>query len=185
VELLARLVEICDHPQRYRRLWADEDAALAESEQAIASGRVRIDERPDLDLAVIQVPDDAPRTGGHRFASQWVAGLHPMAVHNATPCLSVASVRGHRYEFEYRYESWVQYRTRRPRPRADLGPLAEQLTAAEGSGGRWVFEGPGALIHRLYLTGAGESTIPFVTFRSMLESHLGSAPPAWDPYAVV
>jgi hypothetical protein len=184
-ELLGRLVEICDHPDQYRHMWADEDATLAESERLIAAGSVRIDEAPDLDLAEVNVPDDAPRAGGHRFTSQWVAGLHPIAVHNATQCLAVVSVRGRHYEFAYRYESWVQYRTRRPRPRVDLGPLAEKLSADETCGGRWVFEGAGALIPRLYLAGADESSVSPARFRSMLEAYLQSAPPAWDPYSLV
>jgi hypothetical protein len=163
-------------------MWAEEDGALDESERLIASGKVRIDEVPDLDLAVIDVPDDAPTSGGHRFASQHVAGLHPMAVHNATNCLAVLSVRGQAFEFAYRYESWVQYRTRRPRPRADLGPLAEELTGAEARGGRWVYEGAGGLTPRLYLAGTEESSLPPARVRAMLEAHLRSAPPAWDPY---
>ena len=184
-ELLGRLVEICDHPDRHRHLWADEDATLAESERLITSGKVRIDEVSALDFAVVNVPDDAPHSGGHRFASQRVAGLHPMAVHNATRCLSILTISGRAFEFAYRYESWVQYRTVRPRPRADLGPLADQLSIAETSGGRWIFEGAGALIPRLYLVDADESSLPAARFRSMLEGYLGSAPPAWDPYTVV
>ena len=183
-ELLGKLVEMCEHPDRYRELWADEDAALAESERLITSGRVRIDEVPDLDLAVIEVPDDAPARGGHRFAGQWVAGLHPMAVHNAIRSLSILSARGGTFEFAYRYESWVQYRSRRPHPRVDLGPLAERLTGEEAGGGRWVFEGASALIPRLYLTGAEESSLSRGRFRALLEAELRSAPPAWDPYAV-
>jgi len=183
-ELLDRLVELCERPDRYRALWADEDAALAESERLIASGRVGIEEVPDLDLAVVEAPTESPVAGGHRFASGWSPGLHPMALHNATGRFAILSVRGHRYELAYRYESWVQYRTSRPRPRVDLAPLAEELSAEERDGGRWVFEGAGALIPRLYLTGDGESTLAPSRFRSRLEAFLANAPPAWDPYAV-
>ena len=96
---------------------------------------------PDVDLAVVTVPEQAPRGGGHRFGGQWVAGLHPMAVHNATERGAVLTVRGNHYEFAYRYESWVQFRTRAVRPRVDLAPLAERLTArkrrAAGRCGGW------------------------------------------------
>jgi hypothetical protein len=183
-ELLGRLVEICEHPDRYRGLWADEDATLTESERLIASGLVRIKEVPTLDLAVVEAPTDGPVAGGHRFASDWASGLHPMAVHNATRCFTIVSVRGRRYELTYRYEGWVQYRSRRPRPRVDLAPLAGQLSAEERDGGRWVFEGAGALVPRLYLVGDGESTLAPTRFRSLLEAFLAEAPPAWDPYAV-
>ena len=106
-----------------------------------------------------------------------------MAVNNATSMFAVLSVRGRRYEFLYRYESWIQYRTRTPRPRVDLRPLAEELTAGETSGGRWVFEGVEALVPRLYLNGSDESSLSPGLFRSRLEAYLAAATPAWDPYA--
>ena len=43
---------------------------------------------------------DAPDAGGHRFGGDWTSGLHPMAVHNATPRLVVATARGRRYDVE-------------------------------------------------------------------------------------
>jgi hypothetical protein len=183
-ELLGRLVEISERPDRYRSLWTEEDATLTESERAITSGRVTIDEVPGLDLAVVEAPVNSPVAGGHRFASDWATGLHPMAMHNATTRFTIVSVRGQRYELTYRYEGWVQYRTRRPRPRADLAPLAERLSAEETDGGRWVFDGAGALVPRLSLAGGAESTLSPARFRSVLEAYLAEASPAWDPYAV-
>jgi hypothetical protein len=177
-------VEMTEHPDRYRSLWAEEDATLTESEGAITSGRVTIDEVPGLDLALVEATPDSPAAGGHRFASDWAIGLHPMAVHNATTRFTILSVRGRRYEVTYRYEGWVQYRTRRPRPRADLAPLAERLSAEETGGGRWVFDGAGALVPRLSLAGGAESTLSPARFRSVVEAYLAEAPPAWDPYAV-
>ena len=106
-----------------------------------------------------------------------------MAVNNATSMLSLLTIRGARYEFTYRYESWVQYRSKRPRPRVDLAPLAEQLTADETSGGRWTAEGVDGLTPRLYLAGADESSLAPDHVRSRLVDHLATAAPAWDPYA--
>lgn len=183
-ELLPRLTELCDHPERSRDLWEDEDHTLTTSEAMIRAGRVEIEDVPSLDLAVVKVPVDAPDAGGHRFGSQWVRGLHPMALNNATARFAVLLMRGSSYEFTYRYESWVQYRTRRPRPRVDLWPLADDLNGDESSGGRWVFEGVETLAPRLYLSGADESSLSPATFRQRVEAHLASAPPAWDPYAV-
>jgi hypothetical protein len=181
-ELLGRLPELCDHPDRYRQLWAVEDETLSASEAVVRSGAVQIEEVPSLDLAVITLPENAPDGGGHRFASQWVTGLHPMAVNNASERLALLSMRGSSYEFTYRYESWVQYRSRRPRPRVDLRPLADELTADETSGGHWVFEGVETLTPRLYLRGAEESSLTPSTLRSRLEAHLATSEPAWNPY---
>jgi hypothetical protein len=186
-ELLGRLPDVCDRPDHYRAHWAEEDETLAASEAALASGAVTITEVPDVDLAVVDVPERAPAGGGHRFGGQWVDGLHPMAVNNATERGAVLTVRGRRYEVAYRYESWVQFRTRAVRSRVDLAPLAEQLTAAEGDHGgsvSWVAERISGLTPRLAPAGDQESSLEPTVVRSLVEAHLRAAPPAWDPYAI-
>lgn len=181
-ELLPRLVEMATDPERYEALWAEEDAALTASEEQVATDVV-IDEVPDLDLAVVTVPEDAPAGGGHRFGGDWAAGLHPMAVHNATDRLALLTIRGRRYEVLYRYETWVQLRSRRPRPRRDLAPLAAALTEREEAGAEWVADSPGSLTAGLRLVDAdAESSLDPSTFRALVEDHLRTAPPAWDAY---
>jgi hypothetical protein len=185
IELLGRLAEVCDHPDRSRALWADEDATLQASEAAIASGAVQIDERPDLDLAVVTVSPTAPHAGGHRFGGGWVHGLHPMAVHNATPCGALVTRRGPHYEFAYRYESWVQYRSRAVRPRVDLSPLAERLNEEERNGARWRADDVSALTPVLSTAAENaESSLQPDRFVALVAEHLRTAPPAWDPYRV-
>jgi hypothetical protein len=112
----------------------------------------------------------------------WIRGLHPMAINNATGRFALLCVRGRQYDFSYRYESWVQFQTRRPRPRVDLLSLAAELSAEEPGDARWIFDGAGALNPRLHLAGADESCLPLEEFRSRLETHLRTLPPAWDPY---
>jgi hypothetical protein len=182
-DMLGRLPEVLEQPDRFRNLWADEDATLTESERLVQSGAVRIEEDLSLDLAVVFVPEDAPDAGGHRFGGgRWVHGLHPMAVNNATACFALLTVRGTRYEFSYRYESWVQYRSATPRLRVDLAPLAAELSADEPGDARWVFEDVGDLSPRLYLTDARESALDPAVFRARVEHALRTAPQAWDPY---
>jgi hypothetical protein len=106
---------------------------------------VAVTEHADIDLAVFDIGADAVLSGGHRFAHVWEEGLHPMAVANATGCGAVLTRHGRHYRFMYRYESWVQYRSRRPRGRRDLAPLAEALSALEPSGVRWVYDGSAGL----------------------------------------
>ncbi|MFZ0666297.1 MAG: DUF6687 family protein [Acidimicrobiales bacterium] len=189
-ELLPRLTDICDHPDNYAELWADEDRSLSESEEAIRSKAVTIEEDPALDVAIFHVPEDAPDKGGHLFAGNWRKGLHPMAMHNATKMFRVILVRGSRYELYYRYESWVQYRTSRPLPRVDLAPLADQLNALEQSEeSHWKAGKFSAIAPELVLVRGGgggkspESTIGAEQFVETAKRHLAEAPPAWDPYA--
>jgi hypothetical protein len=187
-ELLPRLTDICERVDDYRALWAEEDATLDASEEAITSGRVTIDEDPQLDLAVVSVPDDAPSAGGHLFAGDWRMGLHPMAVNNATGMFTLLVVTGARYELFYRYESWVQYRSARPRPRVDLAPLADELNSVETSEGKWVSSKVSALSPKLHLQGPDKSSPPESgidprRFIEKVKAHLAFAPAAWDPYA--
>jgi len=179
-ELLPRLPEILDDLESYRRYWEAEDEVLAAGEDAIRSGEIRIEELPAIDLAIVTVPEVLPERAVHRFASGRHAACHPMAIHNATRCFRILSMQGRRYELQYRYESWVQYVSRRPLPRVDLAPLAERLTSAE-DGVRWVFEGVDAITPRLRLDGF-PSGLARERIRDEVVTFLGSAQPAWDPY---
>jgi hypothetical protein len=189
-ELMGRLPELCDHTDRFRALWADEDETLSASMGALASGEVTIREVPDVDLAVVdvRVPAAAPSGGGHRFASQWAGGLHPMALYNATDCGAILTVRGRRYELAYRYESWVQFRTRAVRPRRDLVPLADAFTSMEAEAGGsavWRAEMVSGLTPVLSLRDdEAESRLAPERVLSVVEEGLRTAPPAWDPYEI-
>jgi hypothetical protein len=114
------------------------------------------------------------------------APLHPAAVHSATSCLRVATIAGTRMELRYRYESWVRLTRGRPRPRVDLGPLAQRLTAEEEGAARWSFDGAGALTAALHPAGdEGATTISGERFVALLSDELAdldAGPPAWDPY---
>jgi hypothetical protein len=183
--LLDRVPELLDHPDRFRTYWADEDAHLEASENAIAAGVVRIEELVDLDLAVVTVPDDWTIRPVHRFTITGAQAVHPTAVNNATDRFRVLYVRANHYELQYRYETWVRYETRRPPGRIDLTPLAEELSAREPGDARWVFDGVGAIAPALHLVGAdpdAPSAIPPEQFRAQVIDALRAGVPAWDPY---
>ena len=142
---------------------------------------------PDLDLAVVEVAESAPDGGGHRFGGQWVSGLHPIALHGATERGALLTMRGSHYELAYRYESWVQFRTRPVRARVDLGPLAERLNDAEADAGgecTWVAADVSGLTPTLAPAADAESVLAPDVVRDLAEAYLREAPPAWDPYRV-
>lgn len=183
-ELLPRLTEIMDHPDRYRRYWEAEDAWLAESEAALRSGRVTIHEIPSVDLAVVTVEPGLGGGPAHRFALPvgFRVRVHPMAVHNATRRFRILLAEGHRYQLQFRYETWVQYVSARPMPRVDLKPLAGRLTKAERGHGEWSFNSVASTLGRLEPVGAGDSSLPLDVLTRAVVAFLESAPPAWDPY---
>jgi hypothetical protein len=183
--LLDRVPELLDDPDHFRTYWADEDAHLEASENAIAAGVVRIEELVDLDLAVVTVPDDWAVRPVHRFTITGAQAVHPTAVDNATDRFRVLYVCGRHYELQYRYETWVRYVSRRPPGRIDLTPLAEELSAREPADVRWVFDGVGVIAPALHLVGAGPdapSAIPPDRFRAQVIDALTAGVPAWNPY---
>ncbi len=99
----------------------------------------------------------------------------------------MATIAGGRVEVRYRYESWVRLVSRRPRPRVDLAPVAAELTKAETAGGRWVFDGAGAITGALHLAGGARSTLDPEHVVDVVCRHLeylDAGPAAWDPFAV-
>ncbi|HWL44898.1 MAG TPA: DUF6687 family protein [Ilumatobacter sp.] len=181
-EALPQVLDMLLEGDRFRDLWGDEDAELDRSEHALASGAIRLVEHPELDLAVATAADGWRRSRGHRFGGDEYEGVHPMALNNATACARVLFVHGRRYRYTDRYETWVQYVSRRPPARRDLRPLAEQLTAAEAGTVVWSASPPGALSPTL--DHDGESSLDATTVFETLTRHLRTAPPAWDPYAI-
>lgn len=181
--LLERVPELLDHPERFRELWAEEDAHLNESEAAIASGAVTIEEIEELDLAVVTVPEAWARVPVHRFTISMHQPLHPTAVNQATERFRILYVHGQTYELQYRYETWVRYLSRRPPGRIDLTALADELTALEPGEVHWIFDGVGAIAPTLHLVGGGAaSAIAREHFRERVVQVLATGTSSWDPY---
>jgi hypothetical protein len=182
-ETLPLLVPMLTDPDRFRSLWADEDERLSASEAALEAGDVTVAELEAVDLAIVTIGAAEPARPGHRFGDGrlHLAEIHPMAINNATTCLRQLLVSGRRYRYVDRYESWVQYRTRRPLPRVDLRPLAGSLTQLEAGPTTWQADPPSTLTPQLWSGDESSLTVEAVT--AELVHHLVSAEPAWDPYA--
>jgi hypothetical protein len=179
---LPRLLDMVDHPDDWLALWEDEDAHLGESLDAIAFGAVPLTEYPEVDLAVLDVPDEWVRRASHRFTIGAREAVHPMAVNNSTSCLRVAVLQGRRYRVELRYESWVMLTSRPVLPRPDLRLLAAELTAAEPGDAVWRADAPGTLTPTLRLVDDRESGIAAHDFVQRVQDFLATAPAAWDPF---
>jgi hypothetical protein len=166
----------------FRELWRAEDEKLTLSEQLIENGRITIEERPGIEMAVVSIPPDLTAQRVHRFTQGKFEECHPFALHNRTLCTRLFIVQGQRVEFRYRYETWVQFASRKPLLRVDLRTLAEELNREEMSGGVWTFDGVERITPRLHLEGSDTTSIAPASIRTRLEHHLATSPPAWDPY---
>lgn len=184
-EMLGRLPELIDNIDGYRDLWAEEDSHLTVSERALASGAATISEDAELDLAVVTINEELGPLGGHRFGGRSFQGFHPMALHNATDRVALLLLHNTTYRFTYRYEGWVQFCSRRVRPRVDLEPLAVALTQRESNGAVWASTPPGDLTPELFVVGIGESSLVADEIVEAVRAHLRTAPAAWNPWEAI
>jgi hypothetical protein len=179
--MLQFLPELLQRLPACERLWAAQDAQLLASRRALADATVTIEERADLDLAIVRIPPELPAAVARRYLRDERATIHPFAINTATAASRVLRVQGRRYEFQFRYESWVQLASRRVPLRVELAGLAARLNELEGDG-RWVAEPATEVAPRLWLPDGGESRLPLATFLTELSHALRTAPVAWDPY---
>jgi len=184
--MLKELPALLDDISGQEQFWEDEFTHLKESEQAIAAGHVVIDEVPELELAIVRIPEDMPVRTVRRYLTRWQRSVHPFAVHNITDCTRLVWLKGagksKSIEFQYRYESWIQLASRRPAQRIDMTGLAQHLGDLESGGGKWHFEGVNEVAPRLHHQGSCRSSIDAETFMDLLCNWLRTQPPAWDPY---
>ncbi len=172
--LLPQLEDLVRHTERYEAWWRVDFDELKASEAALVRGTATIEERTDLDLAI--------------FRS--AAPLHEVSENTATERFRVLDIVGSTYELRFRYETWVQYISRRPMPRVDMGPLVPVLHRREHGAGRWKFDGIADIIPKLYLRGADglatPSTIPEEEFVALVTGYLersaGDPTLWWDPW---
>ena len=188
-ELLDRLPELCDHPESLpRRCGPTRTPPWRRARRRSPRARWSINEVPDLDLAVVEVPESAPdrrrpplrRPVGLGAAPDGGAQRHRArrAAHDARPTLRIrrtatragcSSVRG-------------PYGPGSTWPRsADAASEAE----ADAGGHAVVGRRPSRRRSRprCSVQAGEESGLSLAVVRALVEAHLRSAPPAWDPYA--
>lgn len=175
-ELLPRIICIVDRVGNFEEHWGEDDRFLSATEKAIDDGRIEIEEDEELDLAIVTIPPGGI-VGGSKDTgnpASWISSVcHPMAVHNAIKGLRVLVRQGRKFEFYYRYETWVDFTSRRIQPRIDLTEFAARLTKRE-RGGKWKFSGVGDIIGRLKLEKSSESRLSPDEFASELKEELSA-----------
>lgn len=168
---------------RFGALWAAQDKHLDESEALLADGTVTIEERPEIDLAVVRIPPQIEPRPVRRYLEDELAAVHPFAVNSATRCTRLLRVQGQHYEFEYRYESWLQIVSRRVPLRVRLEGVVERLNQLESAAPMWMADEPmTGIVPRLRRSDASPSTLSLETLIAELRTAFNSAPVAWDPY---
>ena len=104
-------------------------------------------------------------------------------MNTATRCTRLLRVQGPHYEFEYRYESWLQIVSRRVPLRVRLEGAVERLNELEAGPPMWVADEPmTAIVPRLRRGDGSPSRLDLQAVIGELRNAFNTAPVAWDPY---
>ncbi len=180
--MLDRVPVLARDVDAWEPLWRDPFEHFEQSRMLIDNGVVTIDEQPDVDLAVVTIPTDLPMRTVRRYLEPERAAVHPFAIHNRTSRNRILRITGRRYEFQYRYESWVKMASRRPSLRVALDGLVAALNERERAAGKWRADDVTEVVPRLWLEGVEESSLAADRFVELVCRHLSTAPVAWDPF---
>jgi hypothetical protein len=178
-DMLPRLVEVCEHTDRFRSMWEAADAQTEAGLAALADGTITIEERPELDLAAVTIPETWASSVARRFAVAVEHALTNDSLYPRTQCLRVLRTVGSSHRLGYRYESWVQLRSRRPMGRVELTPLADELTQLETQGAVWRSDPIDRTTPEMWVA---DSTLDGARVRAVVERYFACAAPAWNPY---
>lgn len=144
-ETLPLVPELLAGVDGYEQYWRDTYAKVQAGRELFERGEATVQEVPELDLAIFELPHE----------------VHDMALYERTQCTRVALViQEQRYQVRYRYESWVEYQSRRQPPRIDLRPFAGFLMTFEGNAGDWVADDVQHTLPRMRLRGPEGGTSP-------------------------
>lgn len=177
-ELLERLPAIIEKIGHFEKFWKSDDIFLDLTEDFIARGEIELFENPEADLVVAIIPDGGIHGQGRppEHAHSWISSVcHPMAIHNASQCKRVLVMKERRFEFYYRYETWVEFVSSKIKPRVELADLARRLNEAERGGTRWRFSGVGDIIGRLSMSDKSESRLSPNQFLKIITEELLAA----------
>jgi hypothetical protein len=176
-ELLVRLPNIIYRLGSFEEFWKADDAFMDLTEDAIDKGLIEIEEDEEHDLAIITIPDGGIHGQGRppSHSKSWISTVcHPMVIHNRINSHRVLVIQQRRYQFYYRYESWVDYRSKPILPRVDLDYLCMRLNELERGSNHWKFSGIDDIIGRLSMNERSDSRLSPLQFVDLLKTALRS-----------
>ncbi|WP_375437210.1 DUF6687 family protein [uncultured Hymenobacter sp.] len=124
---LPRFQEVVENPEAARAVWEPEYERVQLATAVLQGPDATITRYPAIGLVVVRAPAPLPYYAlfGPTAGFDMVLGIYD----------------GQRYEFEYKYTTWVDLESRPTLPRVPLDALAAQLDARERAPHRWTFDG--------------------------------------------
>lgn len=124
---LPRFAAMLANPDAGRAAWLPEYERVKAAAAVMQSPATVLRRYDDLGLLVIETPAPLP----------YYALFGPSAGYD----MVLSLYEGRRYEFEYKYTTWVDLESRPTRPRLPLEGLVAALNAQEASGRLWAADG--------------------------------------------
>ncbi|WP_019948027.1 DUF6687 family protein [Hymenobacter aerophilus] len=124
---LPRFAELLKNPAAGRAAWEAEFARVKAAVAVVQSPATTVRRYPAIGLTVVQTPEPLP------YYALFAPSLGTDMV--------LSLYDGRRYEFEYKYTTWIDLESRPTLPRLPLAPLADRLNALETTPRRWTHEG--------------------------------------------
>ncbi|OUJ72466.1 DUF6687 family protein [Hymenobacter crusticola] len=118
--------EILENPEVGRGAWEPEFVRVHEASAVMQSSATYLTRYPEIGLLVVHTPEPLP----------YYALFGPTAGFD----MVLSCYGGQRYEFEYKYTTWIDLESRPTLPRLPLDNLATRLNALETSARRWTFD---------------------------------------------
>lgn len=124
---LPRFAEILANPEAGRAAWELEYERVKQAVAVVQSPDTTVRRYPAIGLTVVRTPEPLPYYAlfGASIGTDMLLSLYD----------------GQRYEFEYKYTTWIDLESRPTLPRLPLDGLAARLNALETSSRRWTFDG--------------------------------------------
>ncbi|GAB3838763.1 DUF6687 family protein [Hymenobacter jeollabukensis] len=124
---LPRFAAILANPEAGRAAWQPEYERVRAAVAVMQSPATALRRYSDIGLTVVRTPEPLPYYAlfGPTAGTDMVLSLYD----------------GQRYEFEYKYTTWVDLESRPTRPRLPLDALVAALNAQETSGHAWAADG--------------------------------------------
>jgi hypothetical protein len=124
---LPRFAEILENPEAGREAWQPEYERVKAAAGLMQSPATALRRYEDIGLLVVETPGPLP----------YYALFGPSTGFD----LVLSLYQGQRYEFEYKYTTWIDLESRPTRPRLPLDGLVAALNARETSGLLWAADG--------------------------------------------
>ncbi|MDU0371306.1 DUF6687 family protein [Hymenobacter endophyticus] len=124
---LPRFAPVLADPETGRAAWEPEYTRVQEGVAIMHSTATTVQRYPKIGLTVVRTPEPLPYYAlfGPTVGTDMVLSLYDEQ----------------RYEFEYKYTTWVDLESRPTLPRLPLDALTARLNALETTARRWTFDG--------------------------------------------